>query len=504
MKLSQGTKHQGRLALWLTLLGFLLLYSLISLVNHYNFRTFALDLGMFNQALYAYSKGQAALFTLYPNGSVTNFLATHFSPITLLYTPLYFLFGSYTLLIVQIVSILLGGIGMHRVAMLLSNNNTKSSLLILLQFLVTWGIFSALAYDFHNNVVGAMMVPWLLYCILNKRAIVFVVLSLLFWSTQETMGLWYPFLIAGLLWQYRSYWSRKQLQQLYLPLIAISIIYTIIVLVWLMPALQYHDHNLQFTRYAHLGYSMVDIVTHMIMHPLDTISMFFKNTLDDPDFNYIKLEFYLAFLISGGYFLIFNPRLLLLVIPIFAQKMLSNNFVFWGTNAQYSIECVPILAIATVSFFAKRQSASNTILILSLVLTSAVTIRLLDHRISKWYLPENARFYQKSHYNSFVDNEALKQVLQLIPSDVPISTSSRLAPHLANRKYLYHFPVIKNAQYIVVLKSDNDYWPLKDVATYFENIDSYRNNNDWELIQETKDVVVFKANSVLEKRDSFR
>jgi uncharacterized membrane protein len=482
--------ERGRLLIVIT--SFALLYCSISLVNHYNFRTYALDLGMFNQALYAYSKGRTALFTLDPNGPITHFLATHFSPITILYTPFYYVFGSYTLLLLQVASVLLGGLGMYKAALLLTKNKVKASFIVLLQFFLSWGVFSAIAYDFHNNVVGAMMVPWLLYFLLSGKTIPFVGSSILFWSAQETMGLWYPFLIGGLLWHFKDYWSLNQLKKNYIPLCVLSVAYTFVVLVYLMPALQNHDHNLLFTRYAHLGHSLGAILKQMMLHPINTIGMLFKNTLGDADFDYVKTEFYLAFLLSGGYCLLFSPRLLLLMLPIIAQKMLSNNFVFWGVNAQYSIECVPVLCLASLAFFVRKPSNAAALLLLNLILTTAVTARLLDSRISKWYQPENVRFYQKEHYVSFVNVGEVNSILALIPNDVNISVSSRLAPHLAERKFLYHFPVLKDAQYIALLKTNNDYWPMKHAAEYVERIGAYRHNENWELLEETPDIVVFK------------
>lgn len=490
MDATSTVKYRKRSLLILS--AFTIVYALISLVDHYNFRTFALDLGMFNQALYAYSNGQKAYYTLDPSGVVSPFLSTHFSPITILHTPLYYLMGSYTLLVIQIASIIFGGYGIYKLSVQLTAGRHKVSLLILVQFFMTWGIFSALAFDFHNNVVGAMMLPWLTLYFVKRRAGAFVLLSALFLMTQETMALWYPFIILGLLLEFKPYWNRRSLLRVYLPLIALSIGYALLVILYIMPLLQEQTENLQLSRYAHLGDSASDIVRNIILHPIDTVKMLFTNILDDPDYDGIKTEFYFAFLLSGGFFLLLRPKLLILLIPIIAQKMLSNNYVFWGTNAQYSIECVPLLAIGTICYFTAKENRGPFIIYLSLSLTCLTTIRLLDHRISKWYLPENVRIYQLAHYEQFVDNKEVYAVLSSIPDDVPVSSSSRLAPHLARRSYLYHFPVVKNAIYIALLKTRNDHWPMEDADRYLAAIEEYKQRPDWAIVRETKDVIVFK------------
>lgn len=483
-----------RRQLFIIFAAFFVLYGLISFVNHYNFRTYALDLGMFNQALYAYSHGLAAQYTLDPSGVASPFLATHFSPITLLYTPLYYLFGSYTLLFVQIISILCGAYGIYKFSLQLTAGNHQASLLVLLQFLLTWGIFSALAFDFHNNVVGAMFVPWLFYYFLAEKRIQLILVTILLMLSQETMALWVPFIYIGLLLHFRSRWTGRQLLRFYLPIIVLSISYALIVIVAVMPALQEQQQNLQLTRYSHLGDSASAIVANILRHPLDTIKLLFTNILPDPDYNYIKTEFYIALLLSGGIFLFLRPAYLIMLIPLLAQKMLSNNFAFWGTNVQYSIEYIPLACAATISFFAAWEGRKKTILYISLATTMITTIRLLDTRVSKWYARENARFYQAIHYRPFVDNQVVYKTLSMIPAGVPVSSSSRLAPHIANRMKLYHFPVIKDAVYIVLLKSEQDIWPLESKA-YFEAIEAYKQNPDWQTVAETKDVILLQKKS---------
>ncbi len=92
----------------LILVVFGIIYGLISLVNHYNFRTYALDLGLVNHAIYDYAHFRVNYSTLLLDASPMNFLGSHFTLLPLLFSPLYWLFGSYTLLIVQIAAVLFG------------------------------------------------------------------------------------------------------------------------------------------------------------------------------------------------------------------------------------------------------------------------------------------------------------------------------------------------------------------------------------------------------------
>ncbi|WP_222165356.1 DUF2079 domain-containing protein [Edaphocola aurantiacus] len=495
MPLTTPDALKQRKQLLLVMLVFFIIYGLISFVNHYNFRTAALDLGMFNQALYAYSHGHSALYTLDPGGETFPFLSTHFSPITLLYIPVYCLAGSYSFLLIQIISVLSGAYGIYKVALHLSGSRHKVSMLILLQFLITWGIFSALAFDFHNNVVGAMFVPWIIYYFLQGKTVRLLLVSILFLMTQETMALWYPFIITGLLLNFRSSWTRRQLIRIYIPMNLGSIIYALFIILYVMPSLQGHEHNLQFSRYTHLGSTAAEIVRNLLTHPVQSIKLLFTNPLGDPLYDNIKTEFYLALLLSGGVFILLRPAFLIMLIPVIAQKMLSNNFAFWGTNLQYSIEYIPVLCAATISFFSSKKDRKPTILYLSLILTAGTTVRLLDSRISKWYFPELVRIYQPAHYRPYVNNQEVYQALSLIPADVPASSSTSLAPHIANRLKLYHFPVVNDAAYMALLKHEHDAWPMKDASAYLELIETCKKDPGWIIVRETKDIVILKRST---------
>ena len=86
------------------LLFFCFIYCLISLVNHYNFRTYAFDLGIYSNCLHQYGHLHKNHYP-YLHNLFTNFLADHFSLYTVLLSPLHYIFGTSTLLYIQIISI---------------------------------------------------------------------------------------------------------------------------------------------------------------------------------------------------------------------------------------------------------------------------------------------------------------------------------------------------------------------------------------------------------------
>lgn len=141
---------------YLIVLAFAVIYSLVSLVNHYLFRTYALDLGLYSNALYDYAHFQWNDSTTFKS-EPQNLMGDHFDCYLMLYSPFVWIFGSYTLLIFQIVSILFGGLGVYRYF----KENRVLAANAMLFFYSFFGIYTALSYDFHDSVVVAMLVPWL-------------------------------------------------------------------------------------------------------------------------------------------------------------------------------------------------------------------------------------------------------------------------------------------------------------------------------------------------------
>src|SRR5205823_6001908 len=138
---------------------FTLIYADISLVNHYMLRTYALDLGIYNHSLWSYSVLKWDHCTIM---NLSNILADHFEVYPIILSPLRYIFGTYTLLLVQIAAIIAGGWGVL-VYLRHKTQNETLSILGMVHFLLGWGIYSALSFDYHNNVVAAMLVPWFLY-----------------------------------------------------------------------------------------------------------------------------------------------------------------------------------------------------------------------------------------------------------------------------------------------------------------------------------------------------
>ena len=202
------------------ILFFFLLFSSISIVNHYMFRTGAYDLGIYNNAIYSYAHF-VMNHTPIQQPYVNHISSEHFELVLFIFSPLYWLFGTYTLLWVQIGMILLGGIGIMKFVKEYTQNE-KLSVFALAHFYTIWGIYSALSFDFHNNITAAMLMPWLLYYFHQRKwrgVVLFFVLMLI---SKENMALYASFVALGL---GLFYWKEKVARRVGLLLFSVGICY---------------------------------------------------------------------------------------------------------------------------------------------------------------------------------------------------------------------------------------------------------------------------------------
>jgi len=490
-------KTSGKLILLTSVfLVFAVIYGLISLVNHYLYRTDALDLGMFNHAIYSFSHLKMNYFTLDVWGNEINYFGDHFSPITVLISPFYYIFGTYTLLIIQIISILFGGFGIYKYVSL-SHPKTYIPVLITIQFFSIWGIYSALSFDYHNNVIAAMLVPWLLYFYEKANKKYFLLFFALIIISKENMALWMGFILIGLIVKRLMAEKGKikvpELLKFEIPLIVISFLYFGLIIGIVMPLIRHGQGTDQLARYSLLGNTFTEICSTLFQHPKYLFSLLFESPLKDGLGFGIKSELHFMILVSGGFALLYRPYYLVMLIPIYAQKLLTGDLFYWGINRQYSIEFVPILSLCLSDFLATRKSTKTAygITIVTIISTLYFTFSSIEKNSGLWYDKTNSAFYSKIHYRSPLNISEINNTLTTLPDDAIISVSSVLSPHLAFRDKIYLFPVIKDATFIVLLTSKGGTYPLNE-PEFLKKVDELLNDDKYEVKYRKNDLLILK------------
>ena len=462
----------------LVLFVFGIAYALLALVNHYLFRTYAFDLGIHTQTVWDY-----AHLRLEPSSVVryNNMFGDHFALLQVLWAPLYWVLGSYTLLIVQIVAMLGGSYGVYRLHYLRTQGSQSgAALALMVLFLSTWGIYSALAFDYHDNVLAAMLLPWLFYFFEANRRGRATLVAVLMAVSKENMALWLVFVTLGLA---VLHWRESARWRWALAVALGAAVYFLVVAGLVIPALSAgHPYRYQ-QLYSALGHTPGEMVHTLLARPFYTLKLLFVNHLGTPLGDYVKPELHAMVLLSGGLALLRRPAYLLMLAPIYGQKLLSDNVMYWGINYQYSIEFVPVLAAAVSQALvglAPRRAAGWAIG--AAVLALAATIVSMQVRKSPYYDKTAAQFFRTRHYQREFDASAVHRGLARVPADARVSASSPLVPHLAGRAYIYQFPYVADADYIAALRHADTY-PLSNDALETQ-LAEYRASGRWRVVLE--------------------
>jgi uncharacterized membrane protein len=467
---------------------FALIFASITFVNHYNFRTYGWDLGINQNAIYDYAHFRwNDCMIMQPQ--FTNVLSDHFSLYPLLVSPFYWIFGEWTMLIFQFLAILFGGFGIYRYVQNLCKSDTIATLAVA-HFFSFYGIFSALSFDYHDNVVATMFVPWFLLYFEQKnwrKTILFFALIII---AKENMALWAVFLGFGLAFKSLLKKDKKTaLIGLYFALAAA--IYFILVLKVIIPSLATPGRDYLHNSFNALGGNFGEVIVNILKHPIKTFELLFVNHSGNPAYDGIKVETYLALALAGGFALVLAPEYLIMIVPILGQKMFNDVPIRWGISVHYSIEFAPLIVLGFYTALQRLQKYKTVAASVFLGLTVLSTARFLDHRTSEYYNQANSQFYKKEHWQRDFDVAEVNRLLKTIPADARVSAQSCLAPHLAFRDYIFHYPFIGNANYIALLPAEENKYPYDDI-TYQKAIDDFIASGKWEVFAKNEAVLILK------------
>lgn len=469
------------------------IYLIIVFCNHYFFRTYCFDYGVYNFAFYDYAHLRLSDCPLYFVENM-NFLQDHFSLTFMLLIPFYWLLGwltgTYTLLYIQIAFILAGGWYVYRLIEL-KTANKGLSILALLQYFIIYGRWTMFDADCNLAIIASSMIPVFLYSFEKKavRSIILVFIFILI--TREDMALWTAFI--GLFFLIK-YFRNKEYRRLSLIIIFCSIAYFVLVFAAIIPSLETAHNKYSLFNYSALGKGPGEAVLFVISHPLKSLSLFFINNTGNPLYDHVKLEFYYVYLLCGGFLLFYRPVYLLLFIPILAKKMLNDVPLRWSTDTYYSVEIVTILPVAVFLILSEvKVKFVRTVLIACVsVGTVFITVYKLKKRndSSVFWSDYKHAFYRREFYKSSFNVSELYSQISRIPPQAAVSAAGTIIPHIAWRPKVYNFPKVKDAEYIVVF-TDRNIYPLNQ-SQFDSTINYYQHSDNWSLLYDNFPLLILK------------
>jgi hypothetical protein len=129
--------------------------------------------------------------------------------------------------------------------------------------------------------------------------------------------------------------------------------------------------------------------------------------------------------------------------------------------------------------------SSFSVIILSLL----CTVRVMDSTLI--YTNKNKiRVYKASHYSRDYSTKEVRDKLNEIPKDAILSAQSTFVSQLAYRDDIYQFPMIKDAEYIILSINEGSY-PLSEDDFEVE-IQKINESDNWHKEYEKNGFYIYK------------
>ncbi|MCL5004188.1 MAG: DUF2079 domain-containing protein [Patescibacteria group bacterium] len=434
---------------------YLTVFSYLSVFRHLSLHSTYLDLGLESQVLWNTAQGRFFETSFGSEGQLISALSYHFTPVILLLAPLYRLFPSpIFLLILQTLVVSLGGLAVYLIALKVCKSFVLSLSLSLAYFLYPPLEYANL-FDFHYITLATTLLLLAFYFLLLKKWKFFYLFLALAVTTKEDVALVSAFLGIYLIW-----YEKEKVRGI--VVFVLSLIYFLAVLYILLPL--FGGGGGALGRYDYLGSTPAAIIWRVLTHLLDDLKIIFMTA---------KIKYIFLILVSASFLPVLSPAQMLPALPEFWLNLFSAYNPQWQIKFHYMAAITPFVFIAAayglsrLNFFFSRLRFTTTLLHCNVVECGLalfiVTVSLLLN-----YLHSPSPLFYKfdaSFYTSTVQTESAIRVLSSLTPNASVSAMNNLGPHLANRRFLFRFPVnYLTADFVALDPAEADNFDLSQMT----------------------------------------
>lgn len=420
-------------------------YAALSVWLHQHFETHGHDLGIFDQAVWRLSQLSAPITTI-RRGPIMNLFGDHFDPILSLLVPFVWLFRSPVVLLIAQATLFGAVIPLLFRLGLAYRLPSWPSFLLALAFGSSPGFWLAANFDFHELAFAPVLIIGAVLAAERRRWRWYWLALGLLLLTKESLTLYVALLGAmiGLSELLRHPRNRTVLwhagASLVVGLAAFFLITRLVI-----PSLSGGQGFLYWKQYAAYGQSPIQLATHMITQP----GTVFGGLIDQPE----KRQTLTWMFATAAFIPLANWTAWPLFLLAFGERFWSSSYNLWPLQFHYQILLVGLLAIST---FGVLRSLNRFARIRGVVAAAAVLVL-----VGTWWVNVQLRPWQRLVDPTIAQRPtaAWHQALHLIPSRDRVSAQDAFVPHLSQREHIFQFPVVNNAQWII-LDPRAPSWPL--------------------------------------------
>jgi uncharacterized membrane protein len=187
--------------------------------------------------------------------------------------------------------------------------------------------------------------------------------------------------------------------------------------------------------YGHLGSSGPEIVRYIVTHPVEVAGLMFTGP---------KLLYMLLLFVPLAFLPLFGPKPLVLALPPLALNLLALRESQFDYESHYSLLMIPGLLVAAVygahnvwglygRWRERREQAG-----IKPVVYASLGLAMFALVLTVPYKNPVVRAFTSTESPARV--RAANELIAMVPREAHVASSSKLAPRLLPRRYLYNFP----------------------------------------------------------------
>jgi uncharacterized membrane protein len=445
---------RDRVPIWQAGLVFVLLTALYAAVSFQRYRrmdSYVFDLGFFESIARDYAEGRLPELPV----TDTTTAALHFSPILAVLAPLVLLVSSpLTLLFAQAVALAGGVVPLMRAA-----GTGRLPWVVALSYGLSPGLAALIGFDFHEVAFAVPMISLSMAAVLRSdhRAAVLWALPLVL--VKEDLGLTIAALGTVVFLRGSRRWGAFAM--------VFGAVSFLVIQWWVLPAINPHAEGF-VDKYAPTG-------------PSDALRILFDGA-------HSKIRTVLFLLLPTGLVALRSPMLLLVTLPTFAWRFVSEKSTYWDPWYQYDAVLVPI-AVAAMIEGARLLHGRGRDLALSAAVLGTLALIPQQAFSQMWH----ADFWRTPARTAAVD-----QALEKIPTGSRVAASDNLGARIALRTeiYLIGDTIAPDGPPLPASEFDDVEWVAFDPEAFQPQTPAWKgfiellNSGEFEVVAEVDGVVV--------------
>jgi uncharacterized membrane protein len=384
-------------------------YATYSIVRHTNLGTGGFDLGIFDQAVWHYSRLEEPASSI---KGFSNVLGDHFSPIVALLAPLYWIWPDPRMLLLA-QALLVASATVPIFLFTRGRLGRAPAYLLTASYGLFWGVHEAIGFDFHEVAFASPIVAWLVLAVDRRRWTGYWIAVALLLLVKEDLSFLVVFvgIYLATLREYR----RAALTA------AVGVGWYFLATEVLIPAFS-DGVSFQYWTYTQFGDELPEAALNAITEPWRVAEVVVDDEQKVRTLGYLFLPFLALALCS---------RLVLLAIPLVAARLLSTVENFWETNYHYSLVLAPILLMAAADALPRvlrliRERRRHAAAVSVSAAIAAINLGLATQF-------DLADLTRSSFWTKDASERDAEAVLERVPPGESVAAQNNLAPHLARR-----------------------------------------------------------------------